>query len=119
MKKHHPKNQRKLPKLNPLPKQIEKLRQYFAPTETYARFYGEYATSLGKIRRFSFQVALDPDTRGWEKYSIISHICNTILQNKIPLHEPGQVFSFHELYHHTQWVRVRSILQYKVGMAYG
>jgi hypothetical protein len=114
----------KLPKFKPLPTKLENmrnaLRNYFATFKTYARFYGDYLDIFTRKRkRFSFQVFLDSTLTGGEKYEIVSSICNLILKNKIPLHEPGQIFSYHELLHHTHWTPVRRLLQYEVGMRYG
>lgn len=116
--KKYVKKLRKLPKFKPLPAGLLSARKYFAGTKTYARFYGNFITPTGKIRRFSFQVILDSGLSGWEKYDVVRSVCGNLLQNEIPMHEPGQIFSFHELLHHTEWIRVRKVLQYKVGMTY-
>lgn len=109
---------RKLPKLKSLPEMKEALRNYFASIKTYARFYGDYVTLVGKKNRFSFQVLLSSSLTGPEKYDVVTAICNKILQNKVPLHEPGQVFNFHELLHHTQWIPIRKLLNYKADVNY-
>ena len=120
--KKYVKKQRKLPKFNPKPTNLNDMRNtlqnYFASRITYARFYGDYRILTGREKRFSFQVKLDAGLRGYEKYQDIKTICDRILQNKIPNHEPGEVFGFHELLHHTQWFPVRKILNYKVGVPY-
>ncbi len=121
--KKYIKKQRELPKFRPLPTKLadklNTMQNYFASFKTYTRFYGDYRTLTGRTRRFSFQVLLDSGLRGYEKYQDIRTICNRILQNKVPNHEPGEVFGFHELLHHTQWFPVRKIIKYKVGVPYG
>jgi len=112
------KKYRRLPKFDPLPAYLRNLRELISPI-VYARFYGNFVTTTGKLRRFSFQVKLDADLSGAEKYRIVRAIVRKLLLNQIPKHEPGQVFSFSELFKMTRWIQVRKVLQYKVGMAYG
>jgi len=114
----------KLPKFKPLPIKLENMRialqNYFASFKTYARFYGDYIDSLTRKRkRFSFQVYLPSDLNGIEKYDVVRSICNSLLKNRIPLHNPGEIFAHHELLHHKHWIPVRRLLQYEVGMIYG
>lgn len=114
----------KLPKFKPLPTKLinarDALRNYFASIKTYARFYGDYLELFtGKRRRFSFQVFLDSGFSGAEKYELVSSICDRLLNKKVPIHEPGQIFTYHELLHHTPWTPVRRLLQYEVWMRYG
>jgi hypothetical protein len=108
---------RRLQKFRPLPTRLRRLR--LVTPVTYARFYGKYVTSVGKTKRFSFQVRMDPGTGGFAQYSTVRNICGNLLRNEIPLHKPGQIFSLAELLHRTKWVRVRRIVEYKVGMRYG
>jgi len=112
---------RRLPKFNPLPAYLRNLRELISPI-VYARFYGNFVTTTGKLRRFSFQVRLDAARArlsGAEKYRIVRAICGKLLLNQIPKHKPGQVFSISELFDMTRWIQVRKVLQYKLGMAYG
>jgi len=109
---------RKLANFDPLPAYLRSLREHIIPI-AYARFYGNFVTTTGILRRFSFQVRLDASLSGVEKYRIVRAICGRLLLNNIPRHEPGQVFSFSELFDWTQWIQVRKVMQYEVGMAYG
>jgi len=90
--KKYKKKERKLPKLNPLPTYIANLRKYFAPMHAYARFYGNFVTSTGKTRRFSFQVILPFDLNGYDKYRVVRSVCNRRLQKEITLHNIHQQF---------------------------
>ncbi len=110
--------ERKLPKFNPLPVHLANLRRGIAPFD-FARFYGNFVTLTGKLKRFSFQVRMGAQSSGAEKYTKIRIVCQNLLQNKVPVHEPGQIFSFDELLHKTHWTLVRRIAEYKVGMQYG
>ena len=47
--------ERRVPKLRPLPTNLRKRR--VTPVD-YARFYGNYTTKTGKIKRFSFQIKI-------------------------------------------------------------
>jgi hypothetical protein len=115
--KKHVKKYRKVPDFDPLPASLRSLREYISPT-VYARFYGNFITITGKLRRFSFQVKLDAGLNGQEMHRIVRAICGRLLLNNIPKHEPGQVFSFSELFDRTQWIQVRKVMQYEVGMVY-
>ena len=116
--KKYVRKRRELPDFDSLPAYLRDLRAHISPI-TYARFYGNFVTKTGKLRRFSFQVKLTANLSGKEKYRIVRAICGKLLLNKIPTHEPGQVFSFNELWHQTRWIRVRKLRQYEVGMGYG
>ena len=109
---------RKLPSFDAVPAYLRSLREHISPI-AYARFYGNFVTTTGILRRFSFQVILDAGLSGVEKYRIVRAICGRLLQNRIPRHEPGQIFSSSKLFELTDWVQVRKILQYEVGMVYG
>jgi hypothetical protein len=116
--KTYKKKERTLPKFNPLPTYIANLRDSFGPRQTYARFYGDYVTFKGRTRRFSFQMILPFESDGDERYFMVRSICGRLLEKEIPLHEPGQVFDFNKLLRRTQWIRIRRITEYKVGMSY-
>ena len=127
MKRHtkkYVKRGTKRPKFKPLPTKLENMRialeNYGFSFKTYGRFYGDYIDSCTRKRkRFSFQVFLSSTLSGRDRYEIIRSICNSLLKNRIPLHNPGEIFSYHELLHHKHWTPVRRLLQYEVGMIYG
>jgi hypothetical protein len=109
---------RKIPKFNRLPANLRKSLNFLHPT-CYARFYGNFETITGRIRRFSFQLDLGPYWNGAEMYQAVRRVCSSILQNRIPIHEQGQIFRLDELFDSTPWIQVRRVLDYKVGMTYG
>jgi hypothetical protein len=109
---------RKIPKFDPLPAGLRNTLNFLHPT-CYARYYGNVETITGKIRRFSFQVNLDPYWNGAEMGRAVRLVCGNILQGRIPIHEQGQIFSLRELLHFTPWVRVRKVLEYKVEVRSG
>jgi hypothetical protein len=108
------KKTRKIPKYISMPEAIAKIRTYFS-SDTYARFYGNYTSRLGKHRRFSFQVKLNPEDN---KYRIITAICGRLLDETIPFHSPGQVFSVDNILNYAEWIPIRRLEKYKVGMRY-
>jgi hypothetical protein len=86
----------------------------------YARFYGNFTTMVGKLKRFSFQVRADTVRNNKMLYQLIKATCGKILRNQVPVHTQGQTFSsFGELFRRTPWIRVRKVRNYKVGMKYG
>lgn len=110
---------RKISKFNPLPADLRNRLNHLLHPTCCARFYGNFETITGKIRRFSFQVDLGPYWSGAEMYKAVRLVCVNILQDRIPIHEQGQIFSLDDLLHSTPWFRVRRILDYEVGMTYG
>ena len=85
----------------------------------YARFYGTYVNRQRKKKRFSFQVRMSPRLSGRQKYRSIAAVCNNLLDEKVPVHEQGEVFlSFTILLKRTEWQRVRRLLTYDVNVIY-
>lgn len=113
--KKHVKKYRKVPDFDPLPASLRSLRGYISPT-VYARFYGNFITITGKLRRFSFQVKLDAGLSGQEMERIVRTVSGALKQNRVPRHEPGQIFGFDELFDQTHWVEVRRVTQYDVDV---
>lgn len=109
---------RRYPEFRPVPLGLRQARPSIQ--RDYARFYGNYVSKFGKIKRFSFQVRIDLSKGGQLFGRLIRTTCGRLLQNQIPLHKQGQVFSsFAELFHRTAWIQVRKVRNYEVGMSYG
>jgi len=108
---------RRYPEFRPLPLG---LRQARPPEQRdYARFYGNFLNQFGKIKLFSFQLRIDRSKGGKLACFQVRTICGKLLQNQIPVHKQGQVFrSLGELLFRTQWIRVRKVRNYEVGMSY-
>lgn len=96
--------------------------RYGAPYRGDTRVYGLVETMTGKRKRLSFQVKVSSTLMRNKRRlnELIRAIVNAIkYQKKVPVHRQGDVFSsFSELFNRTEWVRIRRLLTYKVGMHY-
>jgi hypothetical protein len=108
--------ERKIPKFRPLPISLRKRR--VTPVER-AKFYGNYTTKTGQIKRFSFEIIMPEYINGKTINRMIRLTCQKIKYFKlIPLAKQGQKFTFGELHQRTPWIKVRKIREYKAGMVY-
>lgn len=108
--------EREIPKFRPLPTSLRKRR--VTPID-HARFYGNYTTKIGKIKRFSFQIKIPHYLSGKQTYRIMKFTCQKLLYEKsIPFDKQGKTYTFGELMQRTPWIRVRKIRDYKAGMVY-
>lgn len=109
--------ERRIPKFRPLPTNLRKRRVTHVD---YARFYGNYTTKTGKIKRFSFQIKMPDYLSGKVMHKMIRLTVEKIHSfNLIPYYEKGQnTFTFGELMQRTQWIKVRKVRDYKAGMVY-
>ncbi len=106
-----------LPKFRPLP---VSLKRRGVVAVDLARFYGNYETKVGRIKRFSFQFKMPDYLSGKMMHRMIRLVCEKIHYfNLVPLHEQGQTFKFSELMLRTPWIRVRKVRNYKAGVVYG
>lgn len=109
---------KKIPEFRPYP-----LKRKRVKPDDYdkARFYGNYETMRGKIKRASFMVKVDLSTtrkRRLASKQIAFVIVRGKYQNEIPLHTQGQIFiSFGELLR-SPWMKVKKIREYKAGVLY-
>ena len=103
-------------RLRPLPTDLRKQR---VARKQYARFYGNYTTSTGKMKRFSFKVKVDPYKRRSAQYILMKLTCHRLLNNKIPPVPNGHVFDdFGDLLNVQDWIKVKKVHQYTAGMQY-
>jgi len=108
--------ERKIPRFNPIPVDLRKTRG--GRRVDYARFYGNFVTKTGKIKRFSFQVRMPRYLNGKVMHRMISLVCQKIRYfNLVPIHKQGQTFPFGELMQ-GNWIRVRKVRDYQAGMIY-
>jgi hypothetical protein len=104
----------------PVPERLRRMR-IGATHRWFARFYGNYETITGHLRRFSFQVRisseLSQDRRALANY--MRMICGALLERNVPEHVQGETFhSFRDLML-ARWFRVRRVRNYEAGVAYG
>jgi hypothetical protein len=100
----------------PVPEDLSKRRR-MAPD--YANFYGSYETKLGKWKRFSFKVKVDPNKNRIVLYKLIKHTCSLLKRKLIPKVPNGHVFDdFGDCLHGVDWMKVRSLHDYRAGMRY-
>jgi hypothetical protein len=107
-------------KLRPTPEYLKGMR-IGATHRWFARFYGNYETITGKLRRFSFQVRVSPKLSQNRKAlaNNIRMTCGTLLDGNIPEHMQGDTFhSFIDL-RLARWFRVRRLRDYEAGVVYG
>ena len=103
-------------RLRPLPTDLRKQRVI---RRQYARFYGNYTTKTGKMKRFSFKVKVDPYKRRSAQYILMKLTCHRLKNGKIPPVPNGFVFQdFGDLLNVQPWIRVQRVYPYKAGMQY-
>lgn len=106
------------PAYRPVPLSIRRTRRR-APIDAYVRFYCMARDYSGKRIRATFLVRVGARQTNREIYYWIVATCNAIKQKMIPEHFRNQVFSsFYQLLRGTPWIKVRSIIDYRVDMAY-
>jgi hypothetical protein len=108
--------ERKIPKFRPLP---TNLRQRRTLIESYGRFYYNYFTNQGRIKRGSFQAKFPQNTSGRNKNRLMRFIVGKLLYEKmVPVLRQGQIVTVGELLQRTSWIRVRRVRNYKAGVVY-
>lgn len=108
-------------RLRPAPEHLQRMR-YGATPRWYARFYANYETMTGNLRRLSFQVKVSPELTKNRRVLAdnIRETVSALLDNYVPEHEQGDTFySFEELMEETRWFRVRKLRNYEAGVVYG
>ncbi|MEM2104527.1 MAG: hypothetical protein QW717_06535 [Candidatus Bathyarchaeia archaeon] len=107
--------------LRPHPSRFDPMR-IGARAEGILRVYGQVKTMQGKRKRISFGVKISRRMMRYRRnlFNLIVATCNSIkLDKTIPVHKQGEVFSsFGELFEKTDWVKVRKVEWYKVGVKY-
>lgn len=107
-------------RFRPAPEHL-KLMRIGATHRWFARFYGNYETITGKLRRFSFQVRISPELRQ-DRRALANYMrmtCGSLLDRNVPEHVQGETFdSFRDLML-ARWFRVRKVRNYEAGVAYG
>lgn len=107
-------------KLRPAPSHLRRMRQG-ATHRWFARFYGNYETMTGKLRRFSFQVKVSPELSQNRKALAYNMrmTCSALLERNVPEHVQGETFhSFRDLTI-ARWFPVRKLRNYEAGVLYG
>jgi hypothetical protein len=107
-------------KLRPAPAYLKRMR-IGATHRWFARFYGNYESMTGKLRRFSFQVRVSPELSQNRRVLAdnIRTTCGALLENNVPEHMQGDTFhSFRDLML-ARWFRVRRLRNYEAGVVYG
>ncbi len=105
-------------KFQPIPTNLRKRRR--VTPQQYARFYANYETKVGKIKRSSCQVKVDPNKNHEVLRRLIKYASERMgKRNQIPLCKNGHVFDdFGDFLHGVPWIRVRRVRSYKAGMHY-
>jgi len=107
-------------KLRPVPEHLKRMR-IGATHRWFARFYGNYETLTGKLRRFSFQVKVSPKLRQDRRALAFNMrmICSSLLERTVPEHVQGETFqSFRDL-RLARWLPIRRLRDYEAGIVYG
>lgn len=105
----------------PLPENLRRLRDT-GERKAMARFYALYVDQFGVTRRSSFAVKIDARLlhRPQALAFLIRATTGEMLNNKIPEHVQGEIFSdfVHDLFG-KPWRKVRHLKDYKAGVVYG
>jgi len=83
----------------------------------YARFYGRYKTTTGKVKGFEWQVKVSERIRPKALFKLIRHACGKLLhENALPVHRKGETFPNFITLFRSRWVHIRKILNYDVAV---
>jgi len=108
-------------RLRIVPARLKRMRHGVTP-RWYARFYGNYVSTTGKRKRFSFQVKisrrLSQNRRTLAR--LIRSTCIALKYDRmVPEHIQGEIFpTFLTLLYRTPWFGIRRLMNYEPGVVY-
>ena len=106
-------------KLRPIPAHLKRMR-IGATHRWFARFYGNYESMTGKLRRFSFSVKISKSvSKNRRALAVLMRTTvQKLLEDTVPEHVQGEVFSNFLSLFGRDWQRVRRMRQYEAGVIY-
>lgn len=109
--------------LRPVPENLRRMRyglDDLSERRWFARFYGNCETMTGKLRRFSFSVKISKRLSKNRKAlaMLMRTTIGKLLEDTVPEHVQGEVFSNFMSLLGRDWVRVRRVRNYEAGVVY-
>jgi len=110
-------------KLRPVPENLKRMRyglEDLGERRWLARFYGNYETMTGKLRRFSFNVKISKTvSKNRRALAVLMRTTvGKLLECTVPKHVQGETFSNFLSLFGRDWQRVRRMRQYEAGVVY-